>query len=488
MLEASLASQSTDPPTLADLTVSVAEAARQLGVSRARVYALVQQGQLDPVIQGDTLHVTRASVNRRRAAPAATGAPLSPATAWATLALATGDPALVAHLRRLFPDRTERARVRTRLEREGLLAIVPRLHRRAVVRRFSASAEAVEELARDPGLVLTGVPAARALGWQLPEVATGHAPGVDGYVSELRLAGLVDRLELEREGAAGAVLLRAIQEPWPFPPQLRVAPPIVVALDLAEAGARGCQIIGRRRLKELATTVVASWRPRHVAKPPSQPLVPTAPQPHARPRYQTAPAVEPWDDRVLTDARQLIALLFVAGKPLGRAAVLEHLKVGRSRLARACALLREAPPFGLTLVEHADELSLASAGDCAPVVERYLQAPPLEPLSSAAHQVLAIVAYEQPVTRADVERLRGVESGGVIDSLLARGLVAEERRFGMRGGPVPLMTTAAFLRQFGLSSLADLPPLVSVDEGASRDIQSGVHRARRPHPPEGRQE
>jgi len=102
------------------------------------------------------------------------------------------------------------------------------------------------------------------------------------------------------------------------------------------------------------------------------------------------------------------------------------------------------------------------------VVERYLQAPPLEPLSSAAHQALAIVAYEQPVTRADVERLRGVESGGVIDSLLARGLVAEERRSGVRGGPVPLMTTAAFLRQFGLSSLADLPLLVAANATADR--------------------
>ncbi len=366
----------------------------------------------------------------------------------------------------MFPDRTERARVRTRLEREGLLAVVPRLHRRAVVRSFSAPAEVIEELARDSGLVWTGVPAARALGWELPEVAPAQVPGVDGYVSELRLAGLVDRFELEREGAAGAVILRAVQEPWPFPPQLRVAPPIVVALDLAEAEAGGCQLIGRRRLEELGTTVVASWRPRHVAKPPSQPLVPMAPQPRARPRHQGAPASALWDDRVLIDARQLVALLFVAGKPLGRAAVLEHLKVGRSRLARACAVLHEAPPVGLTLVEHADELSLATAGDCAPVVERYLQAPPLEPLSSAAHQVLAIVAYEQPVTRADVERLRGVESGGVIDSLLARGLLAEVRRFGVRGGPVPLMTTAAFLRQFGLSSLADLPPLVSADTGS----------------------
>ncbi len=117
--------------------------------------------------------------------------------------------------------------------------------------------------------------------------------------------------------------------------------------------------------------------------------------------------------------------------------------------------------LGLPLVDHADTLELASAGDCAAVIERALAVAPPKPLSSAAHQVLALVAYEQPVTRADIERLRGVESGGVIDSLLARGLLAEERRFGVRGVSIPLMTTAAFLRYLGLTALAELPPLVS---------------------------
>ncbi len=126
------------------------------------------------------------------------------------------------------------------------------------------------------------------------------------------------------------------------------------------------------------------------------------------------------------------------------------------------------PHTCLALVEHADTLELASAGDCAAVIERALAVAPPEPLSSAAHQVLAIVAYEQPVTRADIERIRGVESGGVIESLLARGLVAEERRFGVRGGPVPLGTTAAFLRHFGLSSLANLPPLAPANATADR--------------------
>lgn len=66
------------------------------------------------------------------------------------------------------------------------------------------------------------------------------------------------------------------------------------------------------------------------------------------------------------------------------------------------------------------------------------------------------------MSRAEIERIGGVESGGVIESLPVKGLVAEERRFGVQGGPVPVEPTAAFLRSLGLTSLTDLPPLVSV--------------------------
>jgi segregation and condensation protein B len=72
--------------------------------------------------------------------------------------------------------------------------------------------------------------------------------------------------------------------------------------------------------------------------------------------------------------------------------------------------------------------------------------------------VLAIVAYEQPVTRADIRAIRGVDSDAVVETLMARKLIAEDPRFGGRGRPAFLVTTTEFLRRFGLSALGELPP------------------------------
>ncbi len=451
-----------------DALISVVEAARRLGVSRARIYALANDGALVGVGAGGTLRITAASVAWRGAQQAPTGAPLSSAGAWAVLTLASGEPALLEHGagNLTAPDRS---RALQRLRQHGLLELVNRLGARASVRRFEPTrgADTAAALAADPRVVLTGVSAARVLDWEWPNAEAVQGSVVDGYVSELGLAELIDRYELAPD-PEGAVVLRTVQEPWPFPPHSRVAPPVVVALDLAEAAESSLRGVGRQYLEELTTACVPSWHPRPVRKPPLPPLVPTSPHLPAPPSRPARTSDEPWDDRVTHDARQLVALLFVAGRALQRGEITHQLHIGMGRLARACAFVRTAlPALGLALVEHADTLELASAGDCAALIERALAVAPPEPLSSAAHQVLAIVAYEQPVTRADIERLRGVESGGVIESLLARGLVAEERRFGVRGGPVPLMTTAAFLRQFGLSSLADLPPLVSPNYRAS---------------------
>jgi len=79
--------------------------------------------------------------------------------------------------------------------------------------------------------------------------------------------------------------------------------------------------------------------------------------------------------------------------------------------------------------------------------------------AESALEVLSIVAYEQPVTRADISHIRATDSSGVIETLLARGLVVNDPRFGGRGRPSFLVTTAAFLGLLGLGSLAELPPL-----------------------------
>ena len=84
--------------------------------------------------------------------------------------------------------------------------------------------------------------------------------------------------------------------------------------------------------------------------------------------------------------------------------------------------------------------------------------PAPEPLSQAALEVLSIVAYEQPITRAEISNIRATDSSGVIETLLARKLIEDDPRFGSRGRPSFLATTADFLRSLGLGSLAELPP------------------------------
>ena len=103
-----------------------------------------------------------------------------------------------------------------------------------------------------------------------------------------------------------------------------------------------------------------------------------------------------------------------------RTDVAETLRVSQGRLARACAVLQAEPPRGLRLQEAGDRLQLVSGPECAATVERHLGQPPPEPLSQAALDTLAIIAYEQPITRADIRDIRSVDSDAVVETLRAR--------------------------------------------------------------------
>jgi segregation and condensation protein B len=242
---------------------------------------------------------------------------------------------------------------------------------------------------------------------------------------------------------------------------------VVVALDLAESSVPTLAEVGRSRLAELAEMVEPTWHRRHSPKPPLRSLLRSVlngngSRPPTTPRQPTLACLdgELWDDCAAADVKQLVALLFVVAGPLRRVELSRQLGIGQTRLARTCEVARLTLGWlGLMLIESGDELSLATSSECAAVVGRFLEVPPAEPLSPAALQVLAIIAYEQPVTRADISRIRGVDSDGVVTSLLSRGFVAEDRRFAVRGGPLPLMTTAAFVRHLGLGSLRELRPL-----------------------------
>lgn len=126
---------------------------------------------------------------------------------------------------------------------------------------------------------------------------------------------------------------------------------------------------------------------------------------------------------------------------------------------QACAVLQASPPRGLRLLDMGDQLSLVSGPACTATIERYLNKRAAEGLlSQAALEVLAVVACEQPVTRADIRAIRGVDCDAVVETLLARKLIADDPRFGGRGRPSFLVTTPEFLQRFALRSLSELPP------------------------------
>jgi hypothetical protein len=366
-------------------------------VSRSRIYALVEQGALDAVggstERGGALRISLGSVQRRLQTVASVGQPLSPSSAWAVLALASGDAAFRDHVAARLSD-PDRSRARTRLLEHKLVDLLPRLRGRATLRRFDVGAEALVDVLSDPRLVLAGHSAARALNWNLPE---GSWP-VDAYIPEPALVEIIESYELEPD-PAGDLLLRSVPGPWPFPAQMRVVPELVAAVDVADGPAMDLLELGRARLVELTDGLDPSWRRRSRRWLPVRPLVPTATAPTPRPRLQVVAARDDvWNDRAERDARGLVALLFVAGGPLRRAELAEALHCSQARLGRACDFLRASPPHGLVLLEHADQLQLVTAPDVGKLVEAFLHVDPPEPLSQAALEVLAIVAYEQPVS------------------------------------------------------------------------------------------
>jgi segregation and condensation protein B len=157
--------------------------------------------------------------------------------------------------------------------------------------------------------------------------------------------------------------------------------------------------------------------------------------------------------------RDLIAVLFVAGEGAERRAVQKALEVTPAQLERLLGLARERPPTGLLLQEHGDTLRLITHPDAAASVRRFVQAPNAIRLSSAALETLAVIAYSQPTTRAQIQEARGVNSDGPLATLLQHGLIVEAGRAESPGRPTLFETTAECLTLLGLGSLQDLPSL-----------------------------
>ncbi len=164
----------------------------------------------------------------------------------------------------------------------------------------------------------------------------------------------------------------------------------------------------------------------------------------------------------------LEALLFVAHEPLS----LDRLcalvgDVKNAEVAQALGRLREALERGgrgLQLIEVAGGYRLATKAEYAPWIRRLEKSKTAPKLSRSALEALAIIAYKQPIVRAEIEEIRGVETSGVLRTLLERKLVRIVGRKDVPGRPIMYGTTKFFLEHFGLRDLSELPPLKEFKE------------------------
>ena len=155
------------------------------------------------------------------------------------------------------------------------------------------------------------------------------------------------------------------------------------------------------------------------------------------------------------------ALLFIAERPLATAELAELGGVPRLQAEATLSMLAERladDERGIRVQQHDDAWQLVTAPEVGARLASYAAREEAR-LSPAALEALAVVAYRQPCTRGDVERVRGVDSDYVIRSLLHRRLVVEVGRRDTPGRPVLFGTTFTFLERFGLTSIDDLPPL-----------------------------
>ncbi|MBC7263485.1 MAG: SMC-Scp complex subunit ScpB [Chloroflexi bacterium] len=156
----------------------------------------------------------------------------------------------------------------------------------------------------------------------------------------------------------------------------------------------------------------------------------------------------------------LEALLFVADEPVEVRSLASVLGVDVAAVEQGLEQLTgDHAGRGLALQRKGDKVQLTTAPEAAPYIERFLGLGYSGRLSQAALETLAIIAYQQPITRADIEAIRGVNCDAVLRTLLSRGLIAEVGRLEQVGRPILYGTTFAFLQYFGLQSLEQLPPL-----------------------------
>lgn len=160
----------------------------------------------------------------------------------------------------------------------------------------------------------------------------------------------------------------------------------------------------------------------------------------------------------------LEAILFAAGEPVAVERICLTLDLDKATVEAVCQRLADKYSYerrGLRLVRMESSYQLCSAPEFAPVIRKAFESRKPAKLSQPALEVLSIIAYFQPVTRAYIDQVRGVDSSYTVGLLLERELIEEAGRLAVPGRPIQYRTTKNFLRSFSLSSLDELPELPS---------------------------
>ena len=161
------------------------------------------------------------------------------------------------------------------------------------------------------------------------------------------------------------------------------------------------------------------------------------------------------------------AILFAAGEPMEIGKLGQVLELDLETVEKILRLLADRygeEESGLCLLRLDDSVQISIRPQWSSLVRSALDMRRNVPLSQAAMEVLAVIAYNQPVTRAYIEQVRGVDCSGAISGLITKGLVEERGRLELPGRPLLYGTTLDFLRCMGLSSLEELPPLPEMKE------------------------
>lgn len=159
-------------------------------------------------------------------------------------------------------------------------------------------------------------------------------------------------------------------------------------------------------------------------------------------------------------AHVIEAILFVAGEPVNVTELQRALEVTEAETLQAIDALDSDYSFhrrGICLKRFGEHIQLSTRAEYAPYVERLLQPIQRQSLSQSAMETLAVVAYRQPVTKLEIEAVRGVKCDYSVQSLVNKGLIQEVGRKEALGRPILYGTTDQFLSHFGLSSLEELP-------------------------------